>query len=314
MTKTSIRGGKRGYLSLSVQIEAPGCDGKSYFTLSFSSSHRVLYKEDFAFSLRGLSIVPGEYTYGGSMENVIIEGEYSYIYTTKSLPKFSNEGDYSFENGNGHNYSFENGAIYEINSDNEKEAIYPGKAIIQFQNGKYSGLMTTREGFNNLKDNEKLYLSPGSVYLTDPLELYNLNNIQIIGNNTSLVTTEDSEVVSLMGIHTVYVEDVLMVHRMDPEEGCYSNCLNVRDSSDIHIKNCRFDGSGIIGISLNKITNATIENNQFYNCVNGFSAELSKNIIVKNNNFTENRGQDIIGDRTQFVNDFTSENSFRKHK
>jgi parallel beta-helix repeat protein len=227
------------------------------------------------------------------------------------------QGDYrtsgtSNSTSNEHNYSFENGAIYEINTQNRKTKINPDQAIIQFQNGKYSGLMTTREGFNKLKNNEKLHLSPGRVELTEPLTLKNLYNIEIIGNNTSLVAKIDMAVVSLYETHTVYVEDLLIVHEIG--KACGSNCLNVTSSSDIHITNCRFDGSGKVGLSLHNTINATIENNRFFNCDVGLDGVLSKNLMVKNNSFSENRQLDILGDRTQFGNDFTSENSFRSYK
>ena len=302
MPNTFIKGGTRQLFTIANRIEGYGCDGKyGYFTLSFSSSNRVFSKVDFAVSFRGdLYTVPGKDKPLGTLHP---KKGYSYTYTTHKLPKPGNSyGDYSFENG----------AIYGINAQNEKTKINPGKAIIQFQNGKYSSLMTTREGFINLKDNEKLYLSPGRFELTERLHLKNLNNIQIIGNNTSLVAMDDVSVVYLTQTSNVYIKDVLVVHELNG--ACSSDGLIVQDSTDIHITNCRFDGSGIRGIKLEKITNATIENNHFFNCSYGFDVESSQNIILKNNSFSENRSLDITGKRTQFVNDFTSENSFMSYK
>jgi len=185
----------------------------------------------------------------------------------------------------------------------------PGQAVIQYQNESYSKPMSTREGFTRLKSNEKLYLSEGRVELTEPLEISGLHNIQIIGSNTSLVAKIDMPVVTFKRTSNVYVSDLLVVHEVG--EWCSQNCVEFYDSFDIEIKDCKFDGSGYFGLALTKVEDATITNNQFFNCEYGLAAWSSTNLIVKNNRFSKNRNLNImVNDKGQFSNDFNSENTF----
>ena len=185
----------------------------------------------------------------------------------------------------------------------------PDRAIIQYANGKYSESMSTREGFENLKNNEKLYLSSGRVELTESLEISNLNNIQIIGNNTSLVAKIDMPIITFKQTNGVRLYDLFVVHEIG--EWCAQNCVEFYDSQDINIKKCTFDGSGYFGLALTKTSNAMIENNHFFNCEYGLAAWSCNNLTVKNNSFSKNRKQDImVNDKAQFSNDFNAENSF----
>lgn len=184
-----------------------------------------------------------------------------------------------------------------------------GQAIIQYENGKFSDPMTTREGFNKLKSNEKLYLSPGRVELIEPLEVNTIKNIQIIGNKTSLVAKIDMPVVTLKKTHNVYLKDLLIVHEIG--DWCAQNCIEFYDASNIKIEKCTFDGSGYFGLALSKVQGANIENNKFFNCEYGLAAWGCENLIVKNNSFSKNRGKDIMVNKSsQFTNDFKSENIF----
>lgn len=185
----------------------------------------------------------------------------------------------------------------------------PVKAIIQYENGKYSDSMTTKEGFGNLKSNEKLYLSSGRVELIEPINLKGLQNIQIIGNNTSLVAKIDMPVITFQYTQNVVLKDLLIVHEIG--RWCAQNCVEFYDASNIHIEKCIFDGSGYFGLALTKVQHAVIENNKFFNCNYGLAAWGCNNLIVKNNSFSKNRGEDIMASNSnQFTNDVKSENIF----
>lgn len=185
----------------------------------------------------------------------------------------------------------------------------PGQALIQFEKGNFSGLMTTREGFNKLKSNEKLYLSPGRVELFEPLEINNIQNIEIIGSKTSLVAKIDMPVVKVKNAHNMYLKDLLIVHEIG--EWCAQNCIEFYDATNIQIEECTFDGSGYFGLALSDVRGARIEKNKFFNCEYGLSAWGCMNLTVKNNSFSNNRGEDIkVNNLSQFANDFRSENFF----
>jgi len=182
------------------------------------------------------------------------------------------------------------------------------QATIQHENGTYSPPMSAREGFKQLKSHEKLYLSPGRVELTERIKLSGINNIQIIGDETSLVAKLDMPVLKFENTHGVTLKGLFVVHEIG--ENCAQNCVDFYDASQLKIEECTFDGSGYMGLTFWKVRDASIENNNFYNCQYGFGAWQSRGIILRNNSFGENRGEDITGDISQFTNDIYSENLF----
>ena len=189
--------------------------------------------------------------------------------------------------------------------------IKSGQAIIQYQDGKYSEAMTTRQAFEKLKSNEKMYLSSGRVELTEPLEISGLENIEIIGNKTSFVAKIDMPVITFKKTKNTSLYDLFVVHEIG--EWCAQNCVEFYNASDIDVKKCIFDGSGYFGLALTNVNSALIEDNQFFNCEYGLAAWKSTNLTVKNNAFNKNRADDImVNDEEQFSNDFRKENTFKE--
>ena len=183
------------------------------------------------------------------------------------------------------------------------------QATIQHENGTYSPPMSAREGFMQLKSHEKLYLSPGRVELTERIKLSGINNIQIIGDETSLVAKLDMPVVQFENTHGVTLKGLFVVHEIG--ENCAQNCVEFYDASQLKIEECTFDGSGYMGLTFWQVRDAFIENNNFYNCHYGFAAWRSRGLIIRNNSFGENRGEDITGEISQFTNDIYSDNLFK---
>lgn len=188
-------------------------------------------------------------------------------------------------------------------------ALKNGQAIIQYADGKYSSSMTIPEAFAQLKSDESLFLGPGRIELTNPLEIENLSNIKIVGNNTSLVAKIDMPVITFTEVSTVTMKNLLVVHEIG--EWCAQNCVEFYKSSNLDISNCKFDGSGYFGLALTDVDKAIIKDNKFYNCEFGLSAWGSSNLIARNNEFSGNRGEDIAtnGDG-QYSNDVMKDNTF----
>lgn len=185
----------------------------------------------------------------------------------------------------------------------------PGQAIIQHENGKFSRPMTTREGFGELQSNEKLYLSPGKVELTEPLKLSHIHHFQIIGNKTSLVAKIDMPVVTFENTDYVSLTDLFVVHEIGG--WCAQNCIEFNGASNVRIEKCTFDGSGYFGLALTSVQDAHIVDNKFFNCEYGLATWKCKGLMVKNNRFSKNRRQDIMANETQqFANDFAADNTF----
>lgn len=188
----------------------------------------------------------------------------------------------------------------------------PGEAIIQHENGTYSEVLGTKAAFAQLKSNEKLHLSAGRVELFEPLEVNDLQNIQVIGNKTILVAKIDMPVITFKRVDKVVLRDLLVVHEIG--EWCAQNCVEFYTASDLDIKDCKFDGSGYFGLALSNVKGASIENNKFYNCEYGLAAWGSSNLNVKNNSFSKNRDKDIMAnDASQFSNAIEAENTFLKN-
>lgn len=196
------------------------------------------------------------------------------------------------------------------NSINSKLAtLQSGKAIIEFEDGKFSEPMATKEAFSKLESNQKLHLSKGRVTLTEPLKIENLQNIEIIGNDAALVAIIDMPIITFSNSKNIAISNLLVVHEIG--EWCAQNCIEFYETSDIEVRNCKFDGSGYFGLALTKVQNAVIENNQFFNCEYGLASWGSANLTVKNNRFYKNRSLDIMSnERTQFANEFEKENEF----
>ncbi len=187
----------------------------------------------------------------------------------------------------------------------------PGQAIIQSSDGNFSTIMGLQEAFGLLQNNETLYVSSGKVELTSSLLVSNLNNIKIIGNNTALVALLDIPVVQFRNVTKIELSNILVVHEIG--DWCSQNCIEFYDASDLIIRNVKFDGSGYFGLSLVRVTNAIIENNEFYNCTYGLSSWDGANLKVSNNKFYNNRKADIMeSDPGQFINDYTKDNTFER--
>ena len=206
-------------------------------------------------------------------------------------------------------YFFTKSAGEQVAEEVMISKIKPVQATIQYENGKYSSPMSAREGFAQLKSNEKLFLSPGRVELTEPVNLSDIGNFQIIGDKTSLVAKIDMPVVKFNNTHGVTLKGLFVVHEIGA--WCAHNCVEFYSSSKLSIEACTFDGSGYFGLSLYQVQDATIENNKFFNCEIGLAAWRSSDLMLRNNSFSKNRTDNIMkNDISQFVNDIYLENLF----
>ncbi|PLX00261.1 MAG: hypothetical protein C0593_01390 [Marinilabiliales bacterium] len=185
----------------------------------------------------------------------------------------------------------------------------PGIAFIEYENGKHSQPLPTQEAFIRLKNNEKIFLSPGRVEISKPLKLTNLRNVHIIGRCTSIVAKIDMPVIVINHIDILNISGLYLVHEVG--EWCAQNCLELYDVKNLEIKNCTFNGSGYFGLALSNTRDAIIKSNRFFNCEYGLAAWGSSGLIARKNSFSKNRTQDIFAEpKEQFVNDIYKENSF----
>ncbi len=184
-----------------------------------------------------------------------------------------------------------------------------GEAIIQNNQGKFSAPMSAKDAFAKLKSNEKLYLAKGRAILFEPIDLKNLKNVKIIGDQSELVAKIDMPVLTFNDSEDITLLNFTVVHEIG--DICSQNCVEFYNAKNLNIKQCKFDGSGYFGLALSKVDAATITGNQFYNCEYGLAAWNCSNLTVKGNRFSKNRGQDVMmNGEEQFANDVKSENTF----
>jgi len=184
-----------------------------------------------------------------------------------------------------------------------------GEAIIQDAKGGKTK-MSVKDAFAKVKTGEKIILCAGRVELTETLRIKDVDNVEVIGNKTELVAKVDMPVVVFDKSNNSSISGVLVVHEVG--EWCSQNCLEIYNSSGVHVYDSKFDGSGYFGVVLWKASDCIIEKNEFYNCHYGFSSSGSSNIMLKSNSFSGNRGEDILGNEaSQYKNDLKKDNSFK---
>ncbi|NDV69201.1 right-handed parallel beta-helix repeat-containing protein [Dysgonomonas sp. 25] len=105
--------------------------------------------------------------------------------------------------------------------------------------------------------------------------LYGLKNLTIIGRSgageyeeeysTRLVSDETSDIIFFVSYSSnITLRNLHMTHDVPPG-GCEEGVFSAFKCQNLHIRNCTFDGSGIVGIALDSVTNAVIESSYFLN-------------------------------------------------
>ena len=183
------------------------------------------------------------------------------------------------------------------------------QAIIKDISSVFSEPMTAKEAFERVEGSGTIFLNKMRIELHETLKISDLANFNIIGNGATLVAKIDMPIITFRDVMNVSIHGLKVVHEIGAN--CSQNCIEFYNSSNIRIDKCDFDGSGFIGLALNKTVSATIKNNRFYNCTFGIAAWNSRLITVKDNSFSDNRNQDIMtNDLSQYNNDWKAENIF----
>ena len=158
------------------------------------------------------------------------------------------------------------------------------QAIIKDINSVFSEPMTAKEAFERVEGSGTIFLNKMRIELYETLKISDLANFNIIGNGATLVAKIDMPIIIFRDVMNVSIHGLKVVHEIGAN--CSQNCIEFYNSSNIRIDKCDFDGSGFIGLALNKTVSATIKNNRFYNCTLGIAAWNSRLITVKDNSFS----------------------------
>lgn len=100
---------------------------------------------------------------------------------------------------------------------------------------------------------------------------HSLENLAIIGNchdEEPFVTLEVDEVTDevlwIEDSRNITLQALHMTHNV-PAGTCEGGVFKCRNSENLHVQICHFDGSGIVGIDLSEVRNASFMNSSFYN-------------------------------------------------
>lgn len=117
-----------------------------------------------------------------------------------------------------------------------------------------------------------------------------LKNVKISGQYfTELYTTDPYErVLELTACENIQFENINFLHKPKSDIACMGEVIYLQHSSNIVFKNCHFNGSGTVGLSMDNVQNIRVSNSNFYN--------NSQNLIIAYN------ASDVIFNEVDFYN------------
>lgn len=111
-------------------------------------------------------------------------------------------------------------------------------------------------------DGFTIYVTAGTY--RENVMLYGLNDLQLIGEEGTLVIADnDEDVVLVQECEDIRIHNIDMVHEVG-ESPCLHNCVVVWDSSDVLIEYCDLSGCGYIGVEV--LGNGTPANIRVEHC------------------------------------------------
>ncbi len=137
------------------------------------------------------------------------------------------------------------------------------------------------------------------------LNFENLKNLILDFNGVELLTKEDVTIFTLKNCSNIKIIGLTLRHDL---MGCFTNCFDINTCDNISFINCDINGSGYIGICINKSTNVKVENCKIHQCTvgiflwennetyNGITASKS-DVTIRNSFFEENEIGNICFDQ-----------------
>ena len=170
-------------------------------------------------------------------------------------------------------------------------------------NYKTVEVANAKDLLNNIKSNTRIVLTGKTYNLTEVLNvtnpsimmtheydgveyvITNVNNLIIESKNgvsaTLLVEPRYSNVLPFKNCKNIIIKGITAGHTT--EKGyCVGGVINLVDTSDVTIENCKLYGCGTYGIICDKASNVTALNTEIYDCTYGLvDFSNSKNINLK---------------------------------
>ena len=176
--------------------------------------------------------------------------------------------------------------------------------IINAQNGILEKrIVNIEEKIYTAINGDTVQIEPGTYWGT--LNFENLKNLTLDFTGVELLTKEDVTIFSLKNCSNIKIIGLTLRHDL---MGCFTNCFDVNTCKNIRFTNCDINGSGFIGICINKSTNVKVENCKIHQCTvgiflwehnetyNGIPASTS-DVTISNSFFEENEIGNICFDQ-----------------
>lgn len=161
----------------------------------------------------------------------------------------------------------------------------------------------SKELLENIKSNTRIVLTESTYNLSDVSQVTNpsiiarkqydgveyavtnVDNLIIEPKNgvsaTILVKPRYSNVLPFENCNNIKIKDITAGHTIEKGH-CIGGVINLVDTSDVTIENCKLYGCGTYGIIGNKVSNVTAVNTEIYECTYGLvDFSNSKNINLK---------------------------------
>ena len=173
----------------------------------------------------------------------------------------------------------------------------PGASIVNKTTGRtYKDL---QQAVYDAGDGETISLAPGDFYLSTPLDIYEKNNLTIIGagRDKTRVLLESAFAVVLHVYYSrgVTIRDMYLTHDVPFEQSCSYGVIEMNNVSDVTIVNNELVGSGYLGImsyagsGFLRIENNIIRDNQTAGIeFNDTDESVYSKLTLKNNTIVDN--------------------------
>ena len=125
-------------------------------------------------------------------------------------------------------------------------------------------MVDIEEKIYTAKKGDVVRMEPGTYYGT--LLLENLQNLTLDFTGVKLITEEDVTIFTLKNCSNIKIIGLTLRHDL---MGCFTNCFDVNTCKNIRFTNCDINGSGYIGICVNKSTGIKVKNCKIHQCVVG---------------------------------------------
>ena len=148
------------------------------------------------------------------------------------------------------------------------------------------------EIIRNTGNNQSIILFGSVIKSEVSIKIDGKKNIKIIGNNTSILNSNNiTDVISISNSSNILIEGINAKHDAELFD-CLGHVISVNNSDSVIVRNCKLNGSGFIGISINNNSkNILVENCElFENSGNGAAISVdSQNITFKGCSFHDNK-------------------------